>query len=404
MAKVVVIIPTYNEAENIGRLIEVLQKVFKEKVPDKWDMHMLVVDDTSPDGTADVVKKYMQKYKNVHLFLNSEKVGLGGAYMKGMRYAIDELKADLIFQMDADFQHDENLIPEFLEKVDQGADLVVGSRYMKGGSIPKFWGITRKFMSIGGNFYIRTLMLDRNIHDWTTGFRAVKPWVYEKVKDKITELKTYSFQISFLYFAKKAGAKIAEVPLNFRERYKGKSKMPGVEGMIKTFWFITKMRLIDFFHSRFFKFGIVGFTGFIVNYVGLELLRRMAFTGNIAASFETVSLLPILHEPTFWATLIATELAIISNFILNNVWTFKDKIITKVSDVIVQFLKFNLSSFFAVIVQPLIVGGAAILFSDTSLVRLIALLFALFFVIVPYNYIVYNLFIWKTWKLPWAKK
>src|SRR3972149_8269054 len=138
-----------------------------------------------------------------------------------------------MLQMHADFQHDETLIPAFLEKIDEGADVVIGSRYMKGGSIPAYWGIDRKILSIGGNIYIRLLMLDKGVHDWTTGFRAIKPWVFEKVKAKITELKTYSFQISFLYFARKEGAKIAEVPLNFRERKKGKSKMPGLEGMIK---------------------------------------------------------------------------------------------------------------------------------------------------------------------------
>src|SRR3972149_8129099 len=155
--KAVIIIPTYNEAENIGRLIDVLENLFKEKVPSKWNMHILVVDDTSPDGTSDVVKKYMKKFNNVHLFLNKEKVGLGGAYMKGMRYAIDNLKAELMLQMDADFQHDETLIPAFLEKIDEGADVVIGSRYMKGGSIPAYWGIDRKILSIDSNVCIRLL-------------------------------------------------------------------------------------------------------------------------------------------------------------------------------------------------------------------------------------------------------
>lgn len=383
--KAVIIIPTYNEAENIGRLIEVLRKEVFPKIPKKWNMHILVVDDSSPDGTGEVVKKLEKKYNNVHLFTNTEKVGLGGAYMRGMTHAISVYHPDVMFELDADFQHDQNLIPKFLEKIDQGADVVIGSRYMPGGSIPEYWGLNRKILSIGGNIYIRTLMMDKKVHDWTTGFRAIKPWVFEKVKNKITELKTYSFQISFLYFARKEGAKVAEVPLNFKERKYGVSKMPGVEGMIKTFWFITRMRILDFLHSRFFKFGIVGFTGFLVNYIGLELFKKTGMS-------------------TYFATLIATELAIVSNFIFNNVWTFKDKKITKITEFIIQFFKFNVSSLFAVIAQPLIVTGATKLFSDTSLVRLGALVFALVVVIVPYNYVVYNVFIWKTWKLPFLDK
>lgn len=384
MEKVVVIIPTFNEKGNVGPLIDVLENVFKN-VPSKWDMHILFVDDSSPDGTGEVVKEKMKEFKNVHLLTNTEKVGLGGAYMKGMSYAVNKLEATLMFEFDADFQHDPKLIPDFLKKIEEGADIVLGSRYMKGGSIPKYWGFIRKFLSVGGNLYIRILMFDKSIHDWTTGYRAVRPWLFEKVKDKITELKTYSFQISFLYFARKEKAKVAEVPLNFAERKWGESKMPRMSSMINTFYFVTKIRVKDLLYSRFFKFGVVGFTGFLVNYLGLELLKRLGLS-------------------TYFSTLLATEAAIISNFIFNNIWTFKDKTITKVGDIIPQFLKFNLSSIFAVIAQPLIVTGATRLFSDTAIVRLLALIFALIVVIIPYNYIVYNLFIWKTWKLPWQKK
>jgi dolichol-phosphate mannosyltransferase len=107
---------------------------------------------------------------------------------------------------------------------------------------------------------------------------------------------------------------------------------------------------------------------------------------------------------TFWSTAVATELAIISNFILNNIWTFKEKKIANFIGLISAFLKFNLTSFAAIIIQPFVVGQATILFGDTSNVRLIALLFALVFVVIPWNYTMYNLLIWKTWKLPWSKK
>jgi len=404
MEKVVVIIPTYDEVENIGPLINVLQKVFKE-VPEKWDMHILVVDDSSPDGTADAVRKKMKRYKNVHLFMNKEKIGLGGAYMKGMTHAIEKLKADVIFEFDADFQHDPALIPTFLEKIDKGADLVLGSRYMKGGSIPKYWGIKRKILSKGGNLFTRLMMLDKDIHDWTTGYRALRPSIFLKVKSKITELRTYSFQISFLYHAKKAGAKIAEVPLNFRQRRKGVSKLPGVEGTIKTFWFVVKSRAIDFLHSRFLKFGVVGFVGYLVNAISLEIFSGTAVTISLASFFTSFkgTFLAFIAQPAAWAAAFAAELAIINNFTFNNVWTFKEAKITKPLLLARKFLEFNLTSFGAVVIQFIIIGTMVLLLGDTRLIRQIGILAAMPLVL-SFNYVMYNLVIWKTWKLPWAKK
>lgn len=381
MEKVVFVIPTYNERGNIEPLLSTLRKIFA-KVPQKWEMNVLIVDDSSPDGTGEVVRAEMKKMKNLYLFTNEQKVGLGGAYIKGIGYAINELKADLIFEMDADFQHDENLIPKFLEKIDEGADLVLGSRYMKGGSIPQYWGIMRKILSIGGNIFTRVMMLDPSIHDWTTGFRALRPWVFMKVKDQITELKTYSFQISFLYFARAAGAKVAEVPLNFKERRWGESKLPGVEGTIKTFWFVIKTRFFDLLHSRFFKFGTVGFLGYVVNAVFLQVFSNINFP-----------------EWAAWAA--STELAIINNFVLNNIWTFKEAEITGPLKLIYKFFQFNLTSAGALIIQT--VFGTLGVFLLGAQYRQILLPFIVAFLVLPYNYLMYNLVIWKTWKLPWKK-
>ena len=381
MEKVVVIVPTYNEAKNIKILIDTLQDIFKT-IDKKWDMHLLVVDDTSPDGTGDIVKQKMKKYKNVHLFTNKEKIGLGGAYMKGMEHAVNKLKADVMFEFDADFQHDPKLISQFLSKIDQGADIVLGSRYMKGGSIPKYWGFHRKLLSVGGNIFIRVMMLDNEVHDWTTGFRALRPWLFEKVKNKITELKTYSFQISFLYHAKKAGAKIAEVPLNFAERKHGESKMPGIQGTIQTFWFVIKSRFFDLIRSRFFKFGVVGFVGYLVNAVGLWFFTRAALAGPLA-----------------WA--LSTELAIINNFIFNNVWTFKKEKIVGLGKWIYKFLQFNLTSAGALLIQTFFGSLSDRLFGVEY--RQLALPVIILFIVLPYNYFMYNAVIWKTWKLPWKK-
>jgi len=373
--------PTYNEAENIKKMVDELFDIEFPKI--NAQMHLLIVDDNSPDGTGEIVKEKMRRYKNLHL-LTGEKQGLGTAYTRGMKYAMEKLDADAVIEMDADFQHDPKHLKAMVGAYLDGADYVIGSRYIPGGSIPTEWELHRKLVSFFGNLFARVVLWLPKLHDITTGFRLTKvDGVLNKIDlANIMELKRFAYKIDLFYKSVKLAKKVVEIPIHFASRKMEKSKFNPKE-MVASYKVVILLRLKE--SERFIKFGTVGFIGFAVNYIGLELLKRAGLT-------------------TYWATLFATELAIISNFILNNVWTFKDKIITKVSEVVIQFVKFNFSSLFAVIVQPLIVSGAAAFFGDTSLVRLIALVFALIFVIIPYNYAVYNIFIWKTWKIPILSK
>ena len=377
MEKVVIVMPAWNEVENIKSMIEELTE--KEFPKINADMQLLIVDNHSTDGTPEAVEKASEKHKNVYI-IQQEKSGLGWAYVTGMRYAMETLKADAILEMDADFQPPPRFVKPMVEAYLGGAEYAIGSRYIKGGSVPKEWAASRRAISFFGNLFIRTVLLNFKIHDLTTGFRLTKVnGVLDKIDlEKLHDLNRFAYKVDLLYQSLKNSKKTVEVPLEFASRTKDKSKFNWKE-MVATFKLAIILGIKD--KQRFIKFGVVGFTGFLVNYLGLEFLKRLGLT-------------------TYWATLFATEAAIVSNFIFNNVWTFKDKIITSLKDVVVQFAKFNLSSLFAVIVQPLIVSGAAKLLGDTSVVRFAALIFALIFVIVPYNYIVYNLFIWKTWKLP----
>ena len=381
MDKVVVVMPAWNEAENIKEMIEELVKKYFPRID--ADMQLLVVDNHSTDGTTDIVENASKIHKNVHI-LQQDKPGLGWAYVRGMQYAVHKLNADAVMEMDADFQHPPRFVKPMVDAYLNGADYVIGSRYIKGGSVPNEWAASRKAVSLFGNLFIRLVLLNFKIHDLTTGFRLTKvKGVLDNIDlEKLHDLDRFAYKVDLLYQSLKNSKKTVEVPLEFASRMKEKSKFNWKE-MVSTFELAILLGIKD--KIRFLKFAIVGFTGFLVNYLGLELLKRFGLS-------------------TYLATLLATEAAIISNFILNNIWTFKDKIITSFKDLVTQFLKFNFSSLFAVIVQPLIVSGAAKLFGDTSITRLMALVFALIFVIIPYNYVVYNLFIWKTWKLPWAKK
>jgi dolichol-phosphate mannosyltransferase len=139
MKKAVIIIPTYNEVGNIELTVSQLFQVFKEI--NNWEMHLLIVDDNSPDGTHQLVKKLQEKQPNIHLLLNQTKTGLGTAYLRGMTYAFVQLEAAVVFEFDADLSHDPTMIPAFLQKIEEGNQLVIGSRYISGGSIPSNWGI-----------------------------------------------------------------------------------------------------------------------------------------------------------------------------------------------------------------------------------------------------------------------
>lgn len=405
MAKIVLVIPTFNEKESTGKMI----KALSEELPKikGHEMHVLYVDDTSPDKTYEVVRENTKKYNWLHLLMNEEKKGLGAAYAKGFKYAMKELGADYIMEFDADFQHRPDEIKNLVAKIDEGYEYIIGSRYIPGGSIPKHWGFKRKLLSVGGNLVARIGFLMPKVHDLTTGFKITK---VKEVMDKIDLDNLYStsfaYKLQILAQAIQGGAKWVEVPIRFEARKEGKSKIISSE-QFQSLKVIFLVQINNPKIQRFLKFGTVGFIGFLVNWGGIEVFRKFAVTRNLANYFSFLkdrSALNVLAERSSWAAAMGAELAIISNFTLNNIWTFKEKKITAISKLVVSFLKFNFASVGAIVIQFAAVGGAVVFFGDTSLVRVLALVFAIVFLIIPYNYSVYNLFIWKTWRLPWQKR
>ena len=215
-----VIIPTYNEKENIEAIITAVMEL-------PLEFNVLVIDDGSPDGTAAIVKGLMAgKYKGrVHLVERSGKLGLGTAYIAGFKWAIEH-KADYIFEMDADFSHNpQDLLKLYDACANQGADLAIGSRYVTGVNVVN-WPMGRVLMSYFASKYVR-FVLGVNIHDTTAGFVAYKRHTLETIElDKI-RFKGYAFQIEMKFTAYKCGAKIIEVPIIFVNRVLGTSKMSG---------------------------------------------------------------------------------------------------------------------------------------------------------------------------------
>lgn len=243
MPRVVIIIPTYNERENTRKVIVKLRRTFLKLK--KWNPQVLIVDGNSPDGTSDVVKKLSRKYKNIHLLLEPKKRGLGAAYLSGMKHAFGRLKAEIAVTMDADLSHDPGYLPKLLNKIETGSDFVVGSRYIKGGSIPKNWPPHRKFLSIFGNLVTQALLASSAINDWTTGYRAFRKEVFQKVvpvMEKDAAFKGYTFNISFAYHTIQAGFKAGQIPINFIDRRAGDSKL-GMEYLFYTPIFLIKTRL-----------------------------------------------------------------------------------------------------------------------------------------------------------------
>lgn len=221
---VCIVIPTYNERYNIEKVLDLIYRTNKE-FADRATLRVLVVDDNSPDGTAEVVRKYMQKNENVHLLLRKEKEGLGRAYIAGMQYALDIFAPDVICEMDADLSHNPEDIARMLQAIEDGSDCVIGSRYVTGGSVPLNWGIHRKVTSTCANLAARTILGIPDVQDCSGGFRAIRASLLRKIPLQQLNVKGYAFQAVLLEEIVQKGGKVSEVPIDFSDRELGSSKM-----------------------------------------------------------------------------------------------------------------------------------------------------------------------------------
>lgn len=366
-----IIIPTYNEQENITATILALETVFQSV--DQYEMSILVFDSASTDDTQRIVRHLQEKYANIFLLTEDRKSGLGSAYIQAMEHAMNVLSADIVVEFDADGSHQPKHIPGMLALLSKNSDCVVGSRYIKHGSIPTDWAIHRKFLSICGNLIAR-FFLTPKYKDFTSGFRATRASILRKINLPGLLSKNYAYKLHLFWAIHKAGAKIREFPIEFIDREKGNSKFPK-NNMLESLKVVIVLRIID--SQQVLKVIAVGVFGIIVQLIAFNFLR---FKLNL-----------------WLANLISIEIAIISNFILNNIFSFSDRKFEfshGLSFILKKFLTFNGLSLGSLVIQILTINLGVHFFGRGFFVENFLVLVGIIagFLV---NYIGYQKIIWK---------
>jgi dolichol-phosphate mannosyltransferase len=228
------VLPTYNEAENLERIVRAALPELASATPDH---HILVVDDGSPDGTGQIADRLAEEFEQVEVLHRTAKEGLGRAYLAGFQRALDS-GADLVLEMDADFSHDPRDLPRLIAAAED-ADLVLGSRYVPGGGVTD-WGLFRRMLSRGGSWYAR-VVLRVPVRDLTGGFKCFRRETLEGIDYRDTHADGYGFQIELTYRAIRASFRVKEVPIVFRDRREGTSKM-NARIAVEAVWKVPALR------------------------------------------------------------------------------------------------------------------------------------------------------------------
>ena len=362
--KICFVLPTYNEEENIENIIELITQEGHNQ--SKSVFSILVVDDNSSDQTQDIVKRVIDSANNVYL-ISGQKKGLGDAYKRGFVFAIDSLEADVIFQMDADGQHDTALIPQFLNAIEEGRDVVIGSRYVAGGSLPDF-SMFRLLISKIGNLLVRYIGGAIHIKDCTSGYRAIKTSYLKDLNFGYLSTRGYSFQSSLICDLAWRGADILEIPIAFTSRKGGDSKL-SLRDQIEFLLNIPKLGFRNM--EDFIKYSLVGFLGVGVNLGVYTILTRYFNFSEIVAP------------------LVSIECALILNFFLHNFWTFGNR--STQSRIRVRFLKFHLVSGLAAVINYLVFLSLFLIF---GLYDILANLTGIA-VAAVFNYLINSNWTWK---------
>lgn len=388
--KVSVVLPTFNERDNIEKFIQ--EVLDQEKNLPGWEIYPIITDDVrSSDGTFEAVKVLAEKNKRIHLLKSDP--GLGVGLIKGHLYALEHIKPDVLAQLDADGQVDVAVLPKMVQAIEEGYTLALGSRFVEGG-VNKL-SLSRRIFSAGASWFVRFVMGPWNIKEVTNSARAFTPELFQKIN--LARLpwkeKTFIVQPAFLHEAILAGARYKEVPLIFKNRAEGYSKNKTINYTYDVITYSIDARLhqwgidVPFFKATrraktLIKFGIVGFTGTFVDFLFYKLL------------IWYLALTPA------WSKAFSTETAIINNFFLNNMWTFRHR---KTEDkLFMRFVKFNGVSLVGLVMAVLIVKFLHMMFGDGFVdlgFRKVAYNNFYFFATIPpvmlWNFTANHLFTWK---------
>lgn len=349
--EVSIVVPTYNERDNIAELVDRIHKALS-RAGIKYEI--VIVDDNSPDGTAEVAESLSSQY-NVKVLKRKGKLGLSSAVLDGVKISTGRY----IVVMDADLQHPPEVIPELTDKARNGYDVVIASRYVRGGS-PGEWNIVRKVISKGATYIARIMLPQaRNVKDPMSGFFLFKK---EVIEDR--QLNPRGFKILLELLVRGRYNKVCEVPYTFGKRLKGKSKL-GTKEIINYLLHVMDLT------PRYMKFAMVGAVGTIVNLSVLASLRYLMGLSHAVSSAAGI------------------EVSVISNFILNDMWTFKRE---REGSRIVRLLKFHLSSAAGITTQFIVsLAVFEFLLKESIIAQLIGI-FAGFVI----NYLISKSFVWRT--------
>jgi dolichol-phosphate mannosyltransferase len=369
--KVVVVAPTYNEEKNIAAFIEAVLR---------YPVRLVIADSHSHDQTPAMIKKYPTV-----VYLDVVKRGLGLGLKEGINYAFNRLGADAVITMEADLSSDMAKLPEFLSGLKK-YDLVIGSRYAPGGGV-RNWSWWRKILSRSANALLRLLSGAWEIHEFTNLYRGFNRKVWEKVKEPLAVHQGWLFVPAFIFEALPYSFPTKEVPFVFVDRPGGESKMNTVSYTFALLNYALRFRLKK--SAAFFKFLVVGGLGFIINTAVLVAGVGLGMTPANAG-------------------ILGAELAIISNFFWNNLWTFSDRKLTSWTKIPGKFITFNFLSFGSALIQYAFLKAGELIFGlarykgpivEMPLVRLVSW-YMIFYVAgvgvgLIWNYFMYSRVIWR---------
>lgn len=330
MKKVVVVAPTFNEEENIKSFLEAILA---------QGVEVLIADSHSTDKTAEIVKSFKDKRVS---YLDVKDRGLGLGLSKGIDYAVSNLGAEILVTMEADLSNDPKQLPEFLRKLEQ-ADLVVGSRYVRGGKIVN-WSWWRRVLSLTANLTLGLIALNFKVHEYTNLYRAFTKEVWQQVKTRVAIHKDWLFVPSFIYEALGTNFKIVEQPIVYYDRFGGRSKMKTLSYTVDLLHYAIRYRIKK--SASVFKFAVVGGSSFLINTI-------------ILIAGVHLGMLPSIAGP------LGAEVAIIFGFAVNNFWTFSENKLTSWTQVPFKFIQYNVIALGSVVIQFVFLRIGEILFGLT---------------------------------------